>query len=94
MIQNDSLFLCQVTLQSGLNLFEAEEENVELSELFRPQRIVNNRVFAFWMNGDFVVEYGEEKEDMFGMKVDRRQQISLDSGRVVKSEWLPDTSKE
>ena len=49
------------------------------------------------MNGDFVVEYGEEKEDMFGMKemkVDRRQQISLDSGRVVKSEWLPDTSKE
>ena len=92
LIQNASLFLCQVTLQSGLNLFEPEVENVELSELFRPERIVNKRVFAFWMNGSFVVEYGKVEEDMFGMKemkVDRRQTITLDSGRVVKSEWSP-----
>ena len=40
----------------------------------------------------FVVEYGKVEEDMFGMKemkVDRRQTITLDSGRVVKSEWSP-----
>ena len=97
LIQNDSLFLCQVTLQSGLNLFEPEVENVELSELFRPERIVNKRVFAFWMSGSFVVEYGEVEEDMFGMKemkVDRRQTITLDSGRVVKSEWSPSAFEE
>ena len=96
-IQNDSLFLCQVTLQSGLNLFEAEEESVELSELFRPERIVNNRVFAFWMSGEFVVEYGEETEGMFGMsefQIDRKQTITLDSGRVVKSEWSPSAFEE
>lgn len=97
MIQNDSLFLCQVTLQSGLDLFKVEEASVELSELFRPERIVNKRVFAFWMSGEFVVEYGEEKEGMFGMpefKIDRKQTITLDSGRVVKSEWSPSAFEE
>ena len=97
MIQNDSLFLCQVTLQSGLDLFKVEEASVELSELFRPERIVNKCVFAFWMSGEFVVEYGEEKEGMFGMpefKIDRKQTITLDSGRVVKSEWSPSAFEE
>ena len=78
-------------------LFEHQEESVELSELFRPERIVNNRVFAFWMNGEFVVEYGEEKEGMFGMpefKMDRKQTMTLDSGRVVKSEWSPSAFEE
>ena len=97
-IQNDSLFLCQVTLQSGLNLFdEPKEESVKLSELFRPERIVNNRVFAFWMSGEFVVGYGEETEGMFGMsdfQIDRKQTITLDSGRVVKSEWSPSPFEE
>lgn len=81
---------------SGLGLFEHNEESVELSELFRPERIVNKRIFAFWMSGDFVVEYGEE-EDQFGMKrmkVDRKQNISLDSGRVVKTEWSPSAFEE
>ena len=97
MIQNDSLFLCQVTLQSGLDLFKPEEKSVELSELFRQERIVNNRVFAFWMSGEFVVEYGEEKEGMFGMpefQIDRKQTITLDSGRVVKSEWSSSAFEE
>ena len=97
MIQNDSLFLCQVTLHSGLNLFEHQEKSVELSELFRPERIVSNRVFAFWMSGEFVVEYGEEKEGMFEMsefQIDRKQTITLDSGRVVKSEWSPSAFEE
>ena len=96
-IQNDSIFLTQVMLQSGLDLFEYEEESVKLSDLFRPERIVNKRVFAFWMNGEFVVEYGKEEEDMFGMKqmkVDRRQTITLDSGRVVKMEWSPSAFEE
>lgn len=96
-IQNDSIFLTQVVLQSGLSLFEHEEESVSLTELFRLERIVNNRVFAFWMSGSFVVEYGKEEEDMFGMKemkVDRKQTITLDSGRVVKSEWSPSAFEE
>lgn len=96
-IQNDSIFLTQVVLQSGLSLFEHEEESVSLTELFRPERIVSNRVFAFWMSGSFVVEYGKEEEDMFGMKemkVDRRQTITLDSGRVVKTEWSPSAFDE
>ena len=96
-IQNDSVFLTQVVLQSGLGLFEYDEESVSLTELFRPERIVNKRVFAFWMSGSFVVEYGKVEEDMFGMKemkVDRRQTITLDSGRVVKSEWSPSAFEE
>ena len=49
------------------------------------------------MSGSFVVEYGKVEEDMFGMKemkVDRRQTITLDSGRVVKSEWSPSVFEE
>ena len=93
-IQNDSVFLAQVVLQSGLGLFEYDEESVSLTELFRPEHIVNKRVFAFWMSGSFVVEYGKVEEDMFEMKVDRRQTITLDSGRVVKSEWSPSAFEE
>lgn len=90
-IKNNSLYLSQVTLQSG-GLFEYDEENVSLSELFQPEQIVNNRVLASWMNGEFVVEYGEEKENDFGMKVfkvERKQTITLNSGRIVKTEWSP-----
>jgi hypothetical protein len=90
-IKNNSLFLSQVTLQSG-GLFEYDEENVSLSELFQPEQIVNNRVLASWMNGEFVVEYGEEIVNDFGMKefkVERKQTITLNSGRIVKTEWSP-----
>jgi hypothetical protein len=38
------------------------------------------------------------EEDLFGMKEmkveDRRQTITLDSGRVVKSEWSPSAFEE
>ena len=91
-ISNDSLFINSVTLCSGIGLYEHNEVQVELDEIFRPERIKNGRVFAFWMNGERNIEYGEEREDIFRMKefrMERQQHVVLDSGRIVQTVWTP-----
>lgn len=91
-ISNDSLFINSITLWSGTGFYEHDEIPVELGEIFKSERIKNGRVFAFWMNGERTIEYGEEREDKFGMKkfhMERQQHIVLDSGRIVQTEWTP-----
>lgn len=91
-ISNDSLFINSITLYSGLGFYEHDEETVGLDELFKAERIKDGKVFAFWMNGERVIEYGQEVEGEFGSKefrMERQQRIVLDSGRIVKSVWTP-----
>lgn len=91
-ISHDSLFLNSIGLWSGLGLYEHGEDTVGLDWIFKPERVVDGKVFAFWMNGEQTIEYGEEKEGEFGMKefqMERQQRIILDSGRIVSSTWTP-----
>lgn len=91
-ISHDSLFINSITLWSGLGFYEHDEDTVGLDWIFKPERIVNGRVFAFWMNGEHTIEYGQEREGEFGMKefqLERQQRIVLDSGRIVQSTWTP-----
>jgi len=91
-ISHDSLFINSITLYSGLGFYEHDEDTVGLNRIFKPERIKNGKVFAFWMNGERTVEYGQETEGEFGMKefrMERQQSIVLDSGRIVKSVWTP-----
>lgn len=91
-ICNDSLFINSITLWSGTGFYEHDEAPVELDEIFRPERIKNDRVFAFWMNGEQTIEYGEDREGEFGMnefRLERQQRIVLDSGRIVRVIWTP-----
>lgn len=91
-ISHDSLFINSITLYSGLGFYEHDEETVGLDELFKAERIKDGKVFAFWMNGERVIEYGQEIEGEFGSKefrMERQQRIVLDSGRIVQSIWTP-----
>ena len=91
-ISNDSLFIHSITLYSGLGFYEHDEETVGLDELFKPERIKDGKVFAFWMNGERTIEYGQEVDGEFGSKefrMERQQRIMLDSGRIVQSVWTP-----
>lgn len=91
-ISHDSLFINSITLWSGLGFFEHDEDTVDLDSIFQPELIVNGKVFAYWMNGEQNIEYGEECEGDFGIKefrMERQQNIVLDSGRIVKSVWTP-----
>ena len=91
-ISHDSLFINSITLWSGLGFFQHDEDPIPLDELFKPERLVNGRVFAFWMNGEQTIEYGEERKDEWGMDefiLERQQHIVLDSGRIVQSSWIP-----
>ncbi|MBP5548311.1 MAG: hypothetical protein J6X58_05435 [Bacteroidales bacterium] len=91
-ISHDSLFINSITLYSGLGFYEHNEDTVGLDWIFKPERIVDRKVFAFWMNGERTIEYGEEREGDFGMKefkMERQQRIMLDSGRIVNSSWTP-----
>ncbi|MBO4307962.1 MAG: hypothetical protein J5848_06600 [Bacteroidales bacterium] len=91
-ISHDSLFINSITLYSGLGFYEHDEDTVGLAWIFKPERIVDGKVFAFWMNGEQTIEYGEEREGDFGMKefqLERQQRIMLDSGRIIQSTWTP-----
>lgn len=58
----NKIFLDEVKLYSGTGFYEIEKDSVELGELF-DENIVNNKVFADWLNGVYVVVYGVEKAD-------------------------------
>ena len=91
-ITGDSLFINSITLWSGTGFYDHDEAPVELYEIFRSERIKNGRVFAFWMNGERIIEYGENREGEFGMEefhMERQQRILLDSGRIVQAVWTP-----
>ena len=91
-ISHDSLFINNITLWSGLGFYEHNEDTVGLDWFFKPERIVDGKVFAFWMTGEQTIEYGEEREGKFGNKefqLERQQRIMLDSGRIVQSVWTP-----
>lgn len=91
-ISHDSLFINNITLWSGLGFFEHNEDTVRLDWIFKPERVIDGKVFAFWMTGEQTIEYGEEREGKFGNKefqLERQQRIMLDSGRIVSSTWTP-----
>ncbi len=91
-ISHDSLFINSITLYSGLGFYEHNEDTVGLDWIFKSERIKDGKVFAFWMNGERTIEYGQEVDGEFGSKefrMERQQRIVLDSGRIVKSVWTP-----
>ena len=91
-ISNDSLFINSITLYSGLGFYEHDEDTVGLDWIFKPERIKDGKVFAFWMDGERTIEYGREVDGEFGLKefrMERQQRIVLDSGRIVKNVWTP-----
>lgn len=66
-VTENKIYLEKVQLYSGLGFFEIEKDSVSLNSLF-DDNVSNNKVFANWLNGAYLIEYGEEKEDDWGFK--------------------------
>ena len=61
-VVDNKVYLDQVQLYSGTSFFEMRKDSVDLKDLFE-DNIVNNQVFADWLNGVYVIKYGTEKQD-------------------------------
>lgn len=66
-ITDNEIYLEEVHLYSGLGFYEIEKDSIGLNSLFE-DNISNNKVFANWLNGIYLIEYGAEKEHEFGYK--------------------------
>ena len=66
-ITDNSIYLEKVQLFSGLGFFEIEKDSIGLNSLF-DDNISNDKVFANWLNGIYIIEYGVEEEGEYGYK--------------------------
>lgn len=61
-IENQKLYLTEINLHSGLNFESIDITKIELSCIFN-KKVESNRVFADWISGVFLIQFGEEVED-------------------------------
>ena len=87
-IDNKQLFLVEIELHSGGSLYSVESERIELQQVFKHVSD-NSRVFAKWLSGLFVIDYGQVKEHP-GTAVGRfRNEITLiviEEGEVIENQ--------
>lgn len=61
-VNNDKVYLTEIGLNTGTSFFEVSKSNVPLMELFT-DATENNQIYADWLTGVYIIQYGEEKED-------------------------------
>ena len=91
-VDGDSIFLNNLSISRGLDFYDNPKIDIPLHDVFIPERFVDNKVFAYWMNGKLEIKYGREVKGEFGTDeyyVERVQKIVLDSGRVVSNRIAP-----
>ena len=91
-VDGDSIFLNNLSISRGLDCYDNPKIDIPLHDVFIPERFVDNKVFAYWMNGKLEIKYGREVKGEFGTDeyyVERVQKIVLDSGRVVSNRIAP-----
>ncbi len=91
-IRNDSIFLEEVGLLSSLNFYSVRKTILPLEEVFQ-ERNLPTELFADWMKGVFIVEYGHEVEDksLPGYKEFKPNEFvyyRISDGRVLESELV------
>lgn len=91
-VDGDSIFLNNLSISRGLDFYDNPKIDIPLHDVFIPERFIDNKVFAYWMNGELEIKYGREVKGEFGTDeyyVERVQKIVLDSGRVVSNRIAP-----
>lgn len=93
LIQDKKLYLTDVELYSGLELDSISSERLELSTLFK-DKIADNKVYASWVNGTFLIKYGNEVADKMFPSVKRFQIteftfIRINEGIITDNYTLP-----
>lgn len=88
-IIGDRLYLDEVSLITGLGLYEVEELSLEVNELFG-SRFGNGQVLAEWVSGVFVIKVGiEPKKEDIGVyrefEVSEYIYLNLKQGYITES---------
>ena len=60
-VDSSKIYLRDLTLYSGLNFESIAKQVINLDVLFK--NVINNKVFANWINGILLIKHGDEKED-------------------------------
>lgn len=88
-IINDSLFLKALTTHSGSLQYSYDSTDADIS---MAGNVINGRVHASWVDGDYVIQYGTWTTDDFGTKrynVERTQKIRFKNGLATSSRFSP-----
>lgn len=60
-VKNNRIYLTDVDLHSGSNLYSVESQKVELTDIFQDP-MADKEVFAEWMTGLYLIVYGQVDE--------------------------------
>lgn len=93
MVEDDKIYLAGIGLKTGTGFFEVTQTKIPLEELF-PSGIENNKVYADWLSGTYIIQYGEEKDDAIfpGLKEFKIESISyvrVISGLITEKYTVP-----
>ncbi len=88
-IINNKLYLEKINLHSGTGFYEINKDTVQLSSLFY-KKIENNKVFADWISGIYIIEKGKNVYDEFitsysKFKVDTYTFLRIDKGEILET---------
>ena len=90
LVEKDELYLSKVSLFSGTEFKGPQVQNVPLKQLF-PDLTKNNRVFAGWINGVFLILNGNDVDEEYYTRFETTEIILIEimNGIIIKKFYLP-----
>ncbi len=91
-IEGNKLFLKSINLHIGLGFDGAEKIGVDLSNVFKAEKIKNGKVLVDWANGIYIITHEEEIKDEFNFKSFKETEYTLlriNNGIIEESRTIP-----
>ena len=91
-VVDNKIYLDNIELYSGLGFYEIDKDSISLESIF--SNISNNKVFANWLNGIYIITHGTEKEgsNIFGRKEfvpSEYVYLRIKNGEIIESYNFP-----
>ena len=96
-IRNDSIFLVSVAIHGGLEPYKYSMTPVPLDIAFSDTLMDDGTLLAGWLNGEYVIQYGNESVDDYGIPqytVYKTQRIRVKNGVILSSQYTPRSFEE
>lgn len=92
-INENKVFLDKIRLYSGTGFYEIIKDTVNIETLFI-NKIENEKVFADWLNGIYIIKYGTENaDDLFPaykeFKPTEYTYLRINNGLIMESYTIP-----
>ncbi len=95
-IEDGKLLLESLELLSGLSFDGPEKSELNIKEFFKGKEFYKDKLFANWVSGVFIINFGKEEKGEFGMmrfKVKSSSIYKIENGVVKESYELPKNKK-